>query len=626
MRHVTPNEVSIWLITTAQNTYSLLLKSQSGTLFDDQLNAEQCQQIPVGKHAFVTMLHVHFTDPLPTQTRLFYDITLTREEHSQSLSALIPTLCYQNESLPSFTVPSSLEHVFHGSCRKPHHDSKDGLLILDQRIQDSLQDKSAMPDLLMMSGDQVYTDDVAGPMLQAIHQVIDLLGLFHEELDSSVIDNSQSLIDHEHSYYKRPMLLPDDDATETFYKTFFKAKSKPIFTSVNANNHLIAFNEVIAMYCLVWSDALWPLIAFDSSKVAPQFTARFTQEQGIIEDFVAGLHKVRRALAHVPVYMIFDDHDITDDWNLTRGWEEAAYGHPFGKRIIGNALAGYWLCQGWGNQPNVMAPLTASCKSHFSEAGISHHNQLVDTLLDWSEWHYHLNTEPKFIVLDTRTHRWRSESDVGKPSGLMDWEALSELQQELIDQPSVIMVSAAPIFGVKLIEVIQRIFTFFGKALMVDAENWMAHKGTASVILNIFRNPKTPKHFVILSGDVHYSFIYDITLRFKRNTPRITQITCSGIKNTFPDALITWFDRLNHILYHRRSPLNWFTRRRNMKITPRIPTHNTFGSLHNGSGIGELIVKQQGALVDGNVLGSDGKVTQFSVKDDKDSQNTPTES
>ncbi len=36
--------------------------------------------------------------------------------------------------------------------------------------------------------------------------------------------------------------------------------------------------------------------------------------------------------------MIFDDHDITDDWNLSARWELTAYGHPFSRRIIGNAL------------------------------------------------------------------------------------------------------------------------------------------------------------------------------------------------------------------------------------------------------------------------------------------------
>ena len=56
-------------------------------------------------------------------------------------------------------------------------------------------------------------------------------------------------------------------------------------------------------------------------------------------------------LAHVPVAMIFDDHDITDDWNLSLEWEQVAYGHPFSRRVIGNALVAYSIGQAWGNRP-----------------------------------------------------------------------------------------------------------------------------------------------------------------------------------------------------------------------------------------------------------------------------------
>jgi hypothetical protein len=48
--------------------------------------------------------------------------------------------------------------------------------------------------------------------------------------------------------------------------------------------------------------------------------------------------------------MIFDDHDITDDWNLSAQWEETAYGHPFSKRIIGNALLALHAVPGLGQQ------------------------------------------------------------------------------------------------------------------------------------------------------------------------------------------------------------------------------------------------------------------------------------
>ena len=130
-------------------------------------------------------------------------------------------------------------------------------------------------------------------------------------------------------------------------------------------------------------------------------------------------------------------------------------------------------------------------------------------------------------------------------------------------------MSPAPIFGVKLIESIQRVFSWCGYPLLVDAENWMAHRGAAQVILNIFRHSRTPGHYVILSGDVHYSFVYEVLIRHRRSAPHLWQITSSGIKNEFPRRLLDVLDRLNRWLYAPRSPLNWFTRRRHMRVTPR---------------------------------------------------------
>ena len=322
-------------------------------------------------------------------------------------------------------------------------------------------------------------------------------------------------------------------------------------------------------------------------------------------------------MAHIPVYMIFDDHDVTDDWNLTRGWEEAAYGHPFSRRILGNAMLGYWLCQGWGNDPDRFPEEWQSrLKEFYPEFDLKEHDQMVTALLEFERWNYSLPTTPKLVVLDTRTQRWWSESSGAKPSGLMDWEELSEMQTELMGEPAVIMVSPAPIFGMKLIEVVQRIFTFFGHALTVDAENWMAHRGSANVILNIFRHRKTPQNFVILSGDVHYSFAYDVKLRFRKNSPDIWQITCSGFKNEFPQKLLTVFDRMNRWLYGVKSPLNFLTKRRSMKIIPRIPAgFDDLRSL-NSSGVGRVILDSSGKPKKISVLTAQGTEVEFPERTD----------
>ena len=618
VRQANAKQISFWLITSRSCTFSLTLSNQANQqlLFDDVLNDQHVSQIQIGQRAFVNLITIPLKTKVNCGTRLNYDIGLMSQDGSKlGMAELLPDLLYPGQSSPSFVLTQNISQMLHGSCRKPHHDSEDGLLIVDKKIGSAFANNTESPDLLMLSGDQVYTDDVAGPMLVAIKQTIELLGLFDEALQGAQISTGYQVFTHPHCYYQRPELLPDESAIKDTKKRFFAGKKKPIFTSVNANNHLISFAEVMAMYILTWSPEMWRYLNINEQDIAEPSRQLFKKEHEVIERFAAGLPKVRRALAHVPVYMIFDDHDITDDWNLTRGWEEAVYGNAFAKRIVGNALIGYWLCQGWGNDPDRLSPLFEASKQHFTAKGIVEHDKLVEQLLDWEQWHYHLNTTPKLLVLDTRTQRWRSESSLHKPSGLMDWEALCELQQELIGQQAVIMISAAPIFGVKLIETIQRIFTFFGKALTVDAENWMAHKGTASVILNIFRNRKTPPNFVILSGDVHYSFVYDVTLRFRHNSPNITQVTSSGIKNEFPDKLLTWFDRLNRVLYSKYSPLNWFTQRRNMLVRHRRPDNHKVSTLLNSAGIGLLKIDQDCSKVEAQQLCASGKVVTFKKKD-----------
>src|SRR5262249_5753611 len=63
------------------------------------------------------------------------------------------------------------------------------------------------------------------------------------------------------------------------------------------------------------------------------------------------LPRVRRALANIPTYMIFDDHDVTDDWNMSLDFVNRVYSDSLGRRIVQNALVAYALCQHWGNVP-----------------------------------------------------------------------------------------------------------------------------------------------------------------------------------------------------------------------------------------------------------------------------------
>ncbi|MFJ4141167.1 alkaline phosphatase D family protein [Pseudomonas sp. NPDC089734] len=627
LRRQEADRLVLWL--TGSRALSLTLRLQftdangQRSSTDFPLNADQCTVIAVGRHAFVHLIDLRLDTGLPKDVLIEYDLLIDDEQHS-GIADWAPHLLYAGASTPDFVVRSKIDHMLHGSCRKPHHPAAEGLLCVDRLLADS-RDPLERPALLMMSGDQIYADDVAGPMLRAIHALIERLGLFGETLEGAVVEDSADLYRHPASYYQRADLLPALKSNETLRERFFGGVSKPVFTSSSADNHLVTLAEVMAMYLLVWSPTPWTLIEPDMPTLEAEQRDRYTREQRLIDDFRNGLGGAARAMAHLPCLMIFDDHDVTDDWNLSANWEESAYGHPFSKRIIGNALFAYLLCQGWGNNPDAFDDLMEDVQALSAEVTARDNrwlgktqDTLIDRLLHFQQWHYVLPTSPALVVLDTRTRRWRSESNFNQPSGLLDWEALSELQQELIDHPAAIIVSPAPVFGVKLIETIQRVFSWLGYPLLVDAENWMAHRGAAQVILNIFRHSRTPGNYVILSGDVHYSFVYEILIRHRSGGPRIWQITSSGIKNEFPRRLLDIFDRLNRWLYSPRSPLNWFTKRRRMKVIPRTPAHSKAGErLWNSAGVGQVFFNDKGHPTLIHQLNADGSAPTCFVEPDE---------
>ena len=621
LRRITPDEITIWCLTTRPIDFALRLQSGDSVFHDQLVDRTEYWHMPVGNHAHVYLLHLKPREALPTAVRIDYDLRISGTgDEWHSIAEWAPELLYPGESLPGFVIQPQLSSMLHGSCRKPHHGSKDGLARADSWLAERLDEPEDWPAVLMMSGDQLYADDVAGPLLHAAHQLSDRLQLWDEELQGGGVSSGAELRKSSHCYYEREQLLPRDELSQDVKERFFAGVRKPIFTSDSAHNHLITFAEVIASYCLVWSPRAWEGLDLCPPALDLKYAQQYEEESEAITAFRQQLAQVRRVMAHLPTYMIFDDHDVTDDWNLSAAWEMSAYGHPFSRQIIGNALIGYLICQGAGNAPErIRHHLGEYLDGWLARRQHDDHQLLIAELFAFQRWDYLIPVEPGVLVLDTRTRRWRAERNLASPSGLMDWEALTELQQELLGRKAVIIVSPAPIFGVKLIEAIQKLFTTFGQPLMVDAENWMAHPGSANVVLNIFRHTQTPEHFVILSGDVHYSFVYDIEIRFRKGGPKIWQITSSGLKNEFPKGLLKVFDRVNRWLYAPSSPLNWFTKRRLMRVSPRKPEGAPEGCrLVNNAGIGLVRFADDGEPIEVWQLGADGVDVRFDMSDEEE--------
>ena len=134
-------------------------------------------------------------------------------------------------SRPTFPgLPASLDQfqVLHVSCRKPHGGIRDGLAHAHRILNDAGQ---ARPNLLILSGDRIYADDVASVLTPRIRRVAaDLVNV-----DESGVFGPAAPI------AGRP--APCDAAG---------------LTTDAGKDHLFGLAEFYAMYLLTWSEVLWP--------------------------------------------------------------------------------------------------------------------------------------------------------------------------------------------------------------------------------------------------------------------------------------------------------------------------------------------------------------------------------
>ena len=95
------------------------------------------------------------------------------------------------------------------------------------------------------------------------------------------------------------------------------------------------FGEFVAIYLLTWSPVLWPasLPPFPHRARSPvrrrpggRASRAGTTIAPTSQLFVAALgRRSGRSLANVPSLMIFDDHEMTDDWNIDYAWVNTVY-------------------------------------------------------------------------------------------------------------------------------------------------------------------------------------------------------------------------------------------------------------------------------------------------------------
>jgi hypothetical protein len=613
LRRVDARRVCVWIALSQPGDVTVTVfrgrhaSTGNGTAAGQTVGSRSRATRKCGANLHVVVVDVEVAG-LPPLTRHCYDVVVAAGGQTKGLRALgllkdgsgTPrplALGHATDMLPSFVTPAADLadlRIAHASCRKSNGPGPDALAWLDDRLQDGLSDLGRAPQQLFLTGDQIYADDVGAVLLPMLSDLgRDLVGT--EQLPVAGANL-------EATYARFPALRRQD-----------VVRRLGRLTTTDGHNHLLTYGEFAAMYCAAFSPSAWrPLAAAADLFVPPPADAGLTfatdwesvydgstekwktqkdkvgrsrldavaDEAARVEAWRDAVPKVARALANVPTYMIFDDHEVTDDWNISERWRGRVVSAPFGRAILRHGLLAYTVFQGWGNDPQrfrhdgqvaenekdpnekLLDALTEFANGMGAQTSATLNK--VDALLGLDkpvttpkvQFHYDVPGPQHMVrVLDTRTRR-AYKAPGHAPAKLLG----SSLDKQVPKGPFtderqlLVVVSAVPVLFPRLFESLLQPLAALGFDLKThmfgreddtvpgkvtglvgsehkDIEGWRADEEHHEQLL---RRLGTYRRVVVLSGDVH--FASSLTLDFWGKDDevldsRIVQCTASAARN-----------------------------------------------------------------------------------------------
>ena len=589
LRRTEADAVTVWvaLKQPCQVHLQILETHHQGAQLGGPILQGHRETTALGQHLHVVAVTARASDQkrLSSDRLYAYDLQFTADQPYSLEQALVTTaptpsaphrptqlLSYFAHQKPTFALPpqqlSDLK-IVHGSCRKPHGAGFDTLPILDCLLERAASSPTERPHQLFLTGDQIYGDDVADPLLWLASPLGDTLLGWEESLPVN-----RSHVDDERDH-TRPQKLPagkrDRLATRRAGLTAGLTDKSERVTS-----HLLSFGEYCAAYLLAYSPACWParLPAGRAVTTGRKTIRRWDKDQRNMKQFLHTLWKVRRLLANIPTYSIFDDHDVSDDWNLNQAWCLRVLGKPLGRRTVQNAMLAYAVFQAWGNTPEQFeagasgAALLAATKQWSHSAGQDQqaaaeistrlglppadpHTGLPQFIQDkhtWIfkrssqalTWHYTIRSAcHEVVVLDTRT--WRGYPIDAPPIAPPSLLSPIAFQQQL-DAPlsqispgpdyATFVIAPTNVFGMRVLDRIQQWHLDRRKVFTADVgDSWnLNDQALATLLTTLFRHRQK---IIVLSGDIHYSSAVHLDYHHLKSDQRATlvQLTASAIKN-----------------------------------------------------------------------------------------------
>ncbi|MFE9993617.1 alkaline phosphatase D family protein [Streptomyces avermitilis] len=267
--------------------------------------------------------------------------------------------------------------------------------------------------------------------------------------------------------------------------------------------------------------------------------------------------EIRWLLSTVPSCMIFDDHDIVDDWNTSAAWLAEMRATPWWRERLMGGLMSYWVYQHLGNlSPAELAddPLYAAVRATPDGTDVLRaYSAQADADPASVRWSYRRDFgRVRVLMLDTRAARvldeqnrsmldpgearWLREqacADPGSYDHLLIGTSLPWLLPHLVHDAET--WNAALCRGNRGAR-----WTRFGERLRrrADLEHWAAFpesfEALAAVIAEAGAGADAPATVCVLSGDVHHAYVAEPTWPGPGPDARVLQLTCSPVHNSVP--------------------------------------------------------------------------------------------
>jgi PhoD-like phosphatase len=269
---------------------------------------------------------------------------------------------------------------------------------------------------------------------------------------------------------------------------------------------------------------------------------------------------VRWLLSAVPTAMIFDDHDVHDDWNTSAAWWLEQQAKPWWPGRISGAYLSYWLYQHLGNLP----PAELADDELLGKVRAAGDGTAV--LTDFAEragrgaaeaqWSYRLTLgRVRVVVIDSRAGRVLAD---GKRLMVSDreWQWVTESVSG--DWDHLVIATSLPLLlprGVHELEAWNEAVCAgaWGKRLArtgervrraADLEHWAAFGESFTRFERLLTEVATGAHgrppatVTVISGDIHHSYLAAVEL--PAGTPAgsaVYQAVCSPMHNALPRRL-----------------------------------------------------------------------------------------